>query len=265
LAAFVAGLWAGISPGAFSRHRTLPNGELTLMFHLGPAQRLTEVDGRSCNSVLGGGFVAGLQERPATYETVATQTCVAAARLLPLGGWLLLGRIPQADLVGRVVEIEDLLGGRSGVGALRQRMGEARDLGEALDRLERWLLDRFAAARSPHPVVLAAGTLLRGARGSLRVERLADDTGLSARRLRELFLREMGVPPKRMARILRFRAALERLATAPGVDLTRLALDCGYYDEAHLYRDFRDLATMTPLDYLAALHHGLDGPDVLTG
>ena len=86
---------------------------------------------------------------------------------------------------------------------------------------------------------------------------------VSPRRLHELFVREVGVPPKRLARILRFREALERLATAPAVDLTRLALDCGYYDQAHLYRDFRALATMTPVDYLTARGAGLDGPDVL--
>jgi transcriptional regulator GlxA family with amidase domain len=97
------------------------------------------------------------------------------------------------------------------------------------------------------------------------VDGLADAAALSPRRLRELFLREVGVPPKRLARILRFREALERLATAPAIDRTRLALDCGYCDQAHLYRDFRDLASMTPADYRAALGAGLDGPDVLPG
>ena len=92
---------------------------------------------------------------------------------------------------------------------------------------------------------------------------LAEAADVSPRRLRELFLREVGLPPKRLARILRFREALARLATTPAVDLTRLALDCGYYDQAHLYRDFRALARMTPVDYLTARGAGLDGPDVL--
>ena len=99
----------------------------------------------------------------------------------------------------------------------------------------------------------------------IRVDGLASAAGLSPRRLHELFLREVGVPPKQLARIVRFREALAQLAGASGADLARVALESGYCDQAHLYRDFRDLAAMTPLDYLAALGDGLDGPDVLSG
>src|SRR5262245_29474092 len=139
----VAGLWAGRSARRVARHRTLPNGELLLMFHLGPTQRLLELDGRPSESVLGGSFLSGLQERPSTFETFATHTRVAAVRLLPAGGWRLLDGLPQAELTGCVLDGEAVLGGRSGVVALRERMGNADDLGGALDWLEDWLADRF--------------------------------------------------------------------------------------------------------------------------
>jgi AraC-like DNA-binding protein len=265
LAGLVAGLWAGSSPHAHARHRTLPNGELMLMLHLGPTQRLLEVGGRACRAGLGLGFVAGLQQRPATFECLEANTRVAAVRLLPVGGWLLLGSLPQAEIAGQVVEIDAVLGARSGVAALRERMQGAPDFGAALDCLERWLLERLARARAPHPAAFGAAARLRAVRGVIRVEGLASAAGLSPRRLHELFLREVGVPPKQLARILRFREALERLAGEPGADLARVALESGYCDQAHLYRDFRDLAAMTPLDYLAALGDGLDGPDVLSG
>jgi hypothetical protein len=83
LAGLVAGLWAGSSPRALTRHRTLPNGELLLMLHLGPGQRLVELDGRPCRAGLGIGFVAGLQQRPATFECLEANTRVAAVRLFP--------------------------------------------------------------------------------------------------------------------------------------------------------------------------------------
>jgi AraC-like DNA-binding protein len=233
------------------------------MFHLGPAQRLRELDGRPCQTLLGGSFLSGLQERPATFEIFEAHTRVAAVRLSPLGGWRLLGGLPQAQLTSRVLDGEGVLGGSSGVAALRERMGNAPDLGGALDWLEAWLAERFTRSRPAHPATHAAGSRLHDAHGKLRVDELADAAAVSPRRLHELFVREVGVPPKRLARILRFRAALERLATAPAIDLTRLALDCGYYDQAHLYRDFRALSTMTPLDYLTARGEGLDGPDVL--
>lgn len=263
LQGLIAGLWAGDADQAVARHQMLPNGELMLMFHLGPTQRLTELGGRACDELLGTGFLAGLQERPSTFETFRANTRVVAARLWPAGAWRLLGGLPQAELTGRVVEIEAALGTCEGVRVLHERMAEAPDLGAALDLLEAWLVRRVAHARAPHSATDAAGSLLRDARGALRVDGLADAAEVSPRRLRELFAREVGVPPKRLARILRFREALERLATAPAVDLTRLALECGYYDQAHLYRDFRSLAAMTPLDYLTRRHPGSDTPDVL--
>lgn len=259
----VAGLWAGSAARSEARHRTLPNGELTLMFHLGPTQRLLELDGSPCRSGLGASFLSGLQERPSTFESFEAHTRVAAVRLRPPGGWRLLGGLSQAELTGCVLDAETVLGGASGVAALHERMGNASDLGGALDWLEAWLAARFARSRPAHPATHAAGSLLYDARGRLRVDGLAHAASVSPRRLRELFLRQVGLPPKRLARILRFREALERLATAPAVDLTRLALDCGYYDQAHLHRDFRALAMMTPVDYLTALGAGLDGPDVL--
>jgi AraC-like DNA-binding protein len=200
-----------------------------------------------------------LQERPATFEIFEAHTRVTAVRLSPLGGWRLIGGVPQAELTGRVLDGEAVLGGSAGISALCERMKNAPDLGGALDWLEDWLAERFTGSRPAH----AAGSRLHDARGQLRVDELAGAAAVSPRRLHELFVREIGVPPKRLARILRFRAALERLATAPAVDLTRLALDCGYYDQAHLYRDFRALSTMTPVDYLTARGVGLDGFDVL--
>jgi AraC-like DNA-binding protein len=64
---------------------------------------------------------------------------------------------------------------------------------------------------------------------------------------------------------VRFRNTLERLARTRSADLSQLALACGYYDQPHLNREFRELALMTPREYLAALGDGLDGADVVTG
>src|SRR5271166_5074445 len=78
LAGLVAGLWAGDSATPLARHRVLPSGELTLMLHLGPPQRVVERGGTTRDELLRAGFVAGLQERPATFEAEYANTRVAA-------------------------------------------------------------------------------------------------------------------------------------------------------------------------------------------
>jgi AraC-like DNA-binding protein len=265
LVGLVAGLWAGDSGTPFARHRVLPSGELTLMLHLGPPQRVIERGGTASDELLRAGSVSGLQERPATFEAEHPNTRVVALRLLPLGAWALFGGLPLSELTGRVLEPECVFGGRVGIEPLRQRMIEAPDLGDALDLLERWLVARLYLTPAAHAATRAACELLARTQGELRVARLSREVGVSARRLNELFLRQIGLPAKRYARILRFRHAVQRLSTAPVTDLARLALECGYYDQPHLYRDFRELATLTPGQYLMALGRGLDGPLVVSG
>jgi len=261
----VIGLWAGLSPLPLARHRVLPNGELSLMFHVGPGQRLAERDGVTWDETLRSGFLSGLQERPITVESPHADTRVVSVRLAPLGAFALLDGLPQHELRADVIELDAVLGGVHRVGALRERLLEARDLGAALDLVEAWLEERFARGREPHPVTRALCDRIAATGGRLRVERAAREAGLSPRRLHELFQREVGVPPKRLARIVRFRRTLDALAVARNADLADLALRSGYADQAHLHRDFRALAGLTPRTYLEALGDGADGADVVAG
>ena len=54
------------------------------------------------------------------------------------------------------------------------------------------------------------------------------------------------MPPKTVARLIRFERAVDLLRTSPGMRMADLAADCGYFDQAHLNREFRSLAEMTP-------------------
>lgn len=262
LRGLVLGLWAGLTGRALAKHRVLPNGEVMLMFHLGPAQRLTEQDGAASDVLLHGGFIAGLQERPATYECFAPATRVAAVRLTPVGAWALLRGVPQSELAHRVFDIDMVLEANAGSRELRERMLHARDLGAALDVLEDWIVRRFRAGDEPHVATQLANHLLFEQSGS-RVSVIARECGVSPRRLHELFVREVGLPPKRVARVLRFRQAIERLVRTPHADLRQVALATGYYDQSHLYRDFRELAGMTPLEYLVSVQGSLEDADVI--
>jgi len=265
LSGLVEGLWAGRSIEPGSRHRLLPNGELWLMFHLGPGQRLVECDGAPRDEGMRVGFLGGLQERPFTMEAPGHDTRVVTLRLLPPGAALLLRGLPLAELTGRVLDPGDVFARPAGVASLRQQLQDAHDLGGALDRLELWLLAQLRRGRAPHAGACAASQWLRASAGRVRVAAIARETGLSPRRLSELFREQVGVPPKRYARILRFRRALELLAAAPADDLAGAATECGYFDQAHLYRDFRELALLTPRQYQGFCDPDGDGPDVVPG
>jgi AraC-like DNA-binding protein len=248
-ASLVAGLWAGDADSDYARHRLLPSGEMWLMFNLGPPQLVVEPNGAS--QVYRAGMIAGLQYSPLTFESVLRHPRVVTVRLLPLGALAVFGGLPLVDLANQVHDLEAVLGGKAGVESLRQRLIETLDLGIALDLLEDWITARLRAGPSPHPTTRIALNCLWQQRGSIRVEALAHDLGVSSRYLNGLFQRQVGLSAKSLGRILRFEQALDLLDAAGPGNLVQLAQACGYYDQAHLNRDFRDLAGLTPTEYLA--------------
>ena len=121
--------------------------------------------------------------------------------------------------------------------------------------LEEFLAGRVRAAQAPggpvpRPEVSYAWDRLRRSRGAVSVSDLAAETGWSARHLGAQFRAETGLSPKAGARVIRFDLARRRLLRRQGaggrVMLAELAAECGYYDQAHLARDFRDLAGCPP-------------------
>jgi AraC-like DNA-binding protein len=91
--------------------------------------------------------------------------------------------------------------------------------------------------------------------GQLPVAALAAETGWSDRHLRSRFRAETGLTPKAAARLIRFgrarRLLLRRQRAGTGASLAELAAECGYYDQAHLDREFRGLAGCPPTTWLA--------------
>jgi AraC-like DNA-binding protein len=111
-------------------------------------------------------------------------------------------------------------------------------------------LARSGAAARVRPEVGHAWRLLLKSDGLCNVAALAAETGWSDRHLRSRFREETGLTPKAAGRVIRFDRARRRLQDqATSGDLTSLAglaADFGYYDQAHLAREFRDLAGCPP-------------------
>jgi AraC-like DNA-binding protein len=80
--------------------------------------------------------------------------------------------------------------------------------------------------------------------GRAPIDSLAAWAGASLRHLERQFREDVGLTPKTFSRIVRLQAALRRVRQ--GSPLTDVALGCGFYDQAHMTRDFRELASMSP-------------------
>jgi AraC-like DNA-binding protein len=218
------------------RRAELPGGRIVLVISFGPT---LDVDGRRFTS-----FVAGLHDAPAITEHAGEGHGIQAY-LTPLGARRLLG-MPMAELTRQVVELEDLIGAEAH--ELAERLYEAPGWPARFALLERAIAARVLDAPPVAPELEWAWRRLVETGGGVPVGALAQELGRSRRYLAASFREQVGLPPKALARLLRFERAVERLRG--GADLGELALDCGYYDQAHFNRDFRQFAGCTPTEYL---------------
>jgi AraC-like DNA-binding protein len=188
-------------------------------------------------------FVAGLYDREAHVEHAGSQRGVEV-RLTPLGAHAVFG-VPMHELANRAIELDDLLG----PGNLVERMWDAGGWAARFAVLDAALA---RARRDPSREVAWAWDRLRGSDGRVAIGALAAELGWSHRRLISTFREQIGLPPKTIGRVLRFERVSRLLREAPAPRLAEIAYDCGYYDQAHLNRDFREFAGTTPTDYLAS-------------
>jgi AraC-like DNA-binding protein len=221
------------------RRRELPGGRVVLVVSFGPRM---DVDGRTYTS-----FAAGLHDAPAITEHDGHGYGIQSY-MTPLGARRFFG-MPMGEIAGQVVELEDLIGGPA-ARELAERLAAAPGWPQRLDLFERAIARRVLAA-PPVPTELEwAWQRLLETDGAVPITDLAAELGRSRRHLAARFREEIGMTPKGLARLLRFERAVQRLRA--GDELGDLALNAGYYDQAHFNRDFRAFAGTTPTEYLAA-------------
>jgi AraC-like DNA-binding protein len=192
-----------------------------------------------------GAFVVGNQAR-SSLTGIRGHQLGTQVELTPAGALALFGNV--ADLNDAVVPLDEALGTRGT--ELLERLGEATSWASRFD-----LIDEAPGAVNPLPLPDEVEWLRRQleiSRGRARVQGLMDETGWSRRHVTDRFRRQLGLPPKAYARLLRFEHAASLLSDHPGrLSLAAVAGAAGYYDQSHLNRDFVSLAGMTPGAYAA--------------
>ncbi|UOX85281.1 AraC family transcriptional regulator [Amycolatopsis sp. FBCC-B4732] len=216
-------------------HRGLPSRHVTLVISLAGPVRMA---GHSLRALIGGLHTnAVLIRQDRVQEGLQLE-------LDPLGVRTLFG-VTAAELSG---EVADLAG--FGLGSLPDRLRELPTWPQRFALLDDVLAARAVEPVAPPPELGEAWRRLRGSDGRVRVGDLAGEVGWSRRHLGERFRAELGLAPKQAARVLRFERA-GRLLRRGRTDLAALAVECGYYDQAHLSNEWRALAGCTPGTWIA--------------
>lgn len=232
----------GFAPGL---HRGLPSRHLTFIVSIGPPiDVVAQTDPAQAPSRYRS-VISGLQAAPALIAHDGSSEGVAL-ELTPIGCRALFG-MPGSELWNTSLELDDLAGP---VGA---------ELWERLQLAPTWA-DRFAACDhvlgrlltgdSVEPALARSWQLLAASAGTRPVSEIAATIGWTRQHFARRFAGEFGLSPKLAARVVRFDRA-RRVLQVPFLSIAQVALACGYYDQAHLTRDFTELAGVPPARLLA--------------
>jgi len=255
LAPYVDRLWLRTTvrgvPGRI--HRVLPDGCVDVIVHADRgATELVGAMTRAAEIPDGPAELVAVRFKPGTAAAI---TRGALAELTDQNPELAEFGIAD-DLAGRIVDAR----AHPAAPLLAAKIPLSVTSHARLAALVAWLRRRLADAAPPDPLVARAVALL--STGAARVDVVAGALGVTRQYLARGFRREVGITPKQLARIARMQrtmAAIRGRARAPArLDLARLAVELGYFDQAHLCNELRALIGVTPAAVVA------DPPIVLT-
>ncbi len=247
LAPFVAALWHYEDAGELphTRERILPSGSMQLLVNL-HEDELRSYHGDDFGHLrrTRGATIAGIHAGHFAIDT-AEQRAIVGVSFHP-GGAFPFFRAPADALRETDVEL-DQLWGREGA-LLRERLLEQPTPAARLAALEATLLARAIRPLTPGPALRLAIAALEQ---NVPVATIGEHLGLSPRRLIALFSAQVGATPKRFARLRRFQRVLTAITTQAPPSWAELALQCGYFDQAHLIHEFRGFSGLHPTAYAA--------------
>jgi AraC-like DNA-binding protein len=232
----------GVAPAV---HRGLPSPFLTVIFTIDePLHIAQHVDPRQ-RPGLYDALIGGLHTSPAVIRHQGAHSGIQL-QVSPLGARALLG-VPAGELTGIDLHARDVLGPLAE--RVHQRLQETRTWPERFALLDAMLTTRLGG--EPPASVWYVWRRLLASGGGARISDLAGEVGWSQRHLANQFRLEVGLTPKAMARVVRFHRARRLLQVSRDCRLADVAADCGYYDQAHLARDFTALAGCSPRRLMA--------------
>jgi AraC-like DNA-binding protein len=241
LAPFVASFHYHEGELAAAVERILPTGQAHLMVNLDEDVFRT-YSGPDCGTVhrACGAVLAGPHGRATAIDTMEQRQLIAVE--FKVGGAAAFLPMPISEACDQIVGLDDVWG-RDG-GLLRERLCEASTPADKFRELETVLLERVVRPRDP--AIAAAISLLDH---GVSVAEARSRVGLLPKTFVRRFREQVGLAPKRLARVRRLQRIVGSVQGPAGADWCMVAADHGYTDQAHFIHDFRDLTGMTPTAY----------------
>lgn len=207
-----------------------------------------------CDSRKPRAFISGIQNQKSNLS-LKPNTLYFGIKPFSLFG-IISNEVSSADLADHTIDLDQMYN----TDELLEKILQAHDFEERIKVFEdhyqeNWLNDEYMTNLQE---IVAVMICLN--KGLLRMEDLEKETNYSMRYCRKRFNESYNLSPKQYASIVRFQYVMERLAIDPNMELSDLAQACGYFDQAHLTKDFKKYSGHTPKEFIHLLKKYLNSP-----
>lgn len=185
--------------------------------------------------------VVGLQATTVTLDVNKSHKAVRVG-FHPGGMYRLLG-ISMSEMIDGSYDAADVFGNE--MKEINNTLQEADSFDEIKNIIESFLLKKVNMLQRALPFDMAMLEMLRF-NGNVTMEKIASLACLSLRQFERVSKERIGISPKMFARLTRFSKAYRLRENFPAISWTNIAYECGYFDQMHLIRDFKEFAGMTP-------------------
>jgi AraC-like DNA-binding protein len=253
LSLFVDYFWyfEGYNP-SHSSESTLPDGSVDVVIDLRQDTiHLTDRQNRSLT--FNSSIVSGPHSEFYIIDT-SQESTVIGIHFKP-GGIRPFLKMPLHELHNVHMPMDFLWGYSSG--EIRDELLESDSPENMFRVLERRLFSLAVRPLTKHPAIQFVLSEFQNSPFAGTVGKVMDQIGISHRHFNQIFKEEIGMTPKRLCRIIRFQQVLRMIDNGRMIDWSDTALACGYYDQAHFIKDFRNFSGIKPSEYetIAGRHY----------
>ncbi|CAN5656350.1 helix-turn-helix domain-containing protein [soil metagenome] len=213
------------------RQETLPHPCIHLVFEQANSRIYGVVKGKFVRLLSGKGRVFGVKFKPGAFYPFV--------------------QIPMVQFTDRSVRCEEILGPASQ--ALEMALFALEDEAQMLELVENFLRQRLPAQDEQVVLINQLVDRIIADRTILKVDDLVQQFNIHKRALQRLFSQYVGISPKWVIKIYRLQEAAEQLVADAAVDWSQMALELGYFDQAHFIKDFKAIVGLSPTEYLSSI------------
>ncbi len=236
----------------------IPDGCMEMIFHMGNLYKQYLKNGDSI--IQPRSFVIGQLTQPLEIESTG-ETSIFSVRFYPIG-FLPFATIQMKEMENTAVSLK-ILFGKEGQ-EIEQKITNSGSTLERINLIETFLLDRLADTKTIDIKIKSSVNKILMANGQLSIDELSKQININQRQLQRKFSATVGMSPKQLSKIVRLQATLKMLLNKQFTNLTSLAYQGEYYDQAHFIKDFKEFTGLTPKDFysksleLSSLFYGTD-------